>query len=95
MENFKKLKVWYRAHKLVLKVYKITSVFPSSEKFCLTNQMRKAAISIPANIAEGTKRKTIADKRHFLVIADASLEELKYYFLLGFELGYITKQTGE
>lgn len=95
MENFKKFNVWLKAHKLVLKVYKKTDEFPASEKFCLVSQMRRAAISVPANIAEGSKRKTTKDKKHFLVIADTSLEELKYYFLLSFELRYISKQQGE
>lgn len=95
MENFKRLKVWLKAHLLVLEVYKITNSFPSSEKFCLANQMRRAAISVAANIAEGSKRSTIKDKRHFLIISQASLEELKYYFLLSYDLKYINKIKGE
>ena len=94
MENFKKLNVWLKAHKLVKEVYKITVQFPRDETFTLTSQMRRAAISVPANIAEGSKRKTAKDKKHFLVIAEASLEELKYYFLLAFELDYISKERG-
>ncbi|MBU1164188.1 four helix bundle protein [Patescibacteria group bacterium] len=95
MENFKKLKVWLKAHQLVKYVYQVTDEFPKSEMFALTSQMRRSAISIPANIAEGSKRKTVKDRRHFLVIAQTSLEELKYYFLLSYELGYIEKDIGE
>lgn len=94
MENFKKLKVWLKAHKLVLEVYKITETFPKSELFCLVSQMRRAAISVVANIVEGSKRKTAKDRKHFLMMAETSLEELKYYFLLSYELKYISKEKG-
>jgi four helix bundle protein len=57
--------------------------------------MRRAALSVVANIVEGSKRKTAADRKHFLVMAETSLEELKYYILLSYELGYITKPKGE
>lgn len=95
MENFKRLEVWLKAHLLVLEIYKVTKTFPDSEKFCLVNQMRRAAISVAANIAEGSKRNTLKDKRHFLIIAQTSLEELKYYFLLSYDLKYINKNKGE
>lgn len=95
MEKFKKLKVWLKAHKLTLETYKITINYPAEEKFSLTSQMRRAAVSIVANIVEGSKRKTIKDRQHFHNMADASLEELKYYFLLSFELDYIDKGKGE
>lgn len=95
MENFKKLKVWLKAHQLVLEVYKITKKFPKTELFSLTTQMRRAAISIVANIVEGSKRKTAKDRKHFLTMSETSLEELKYYFLLIYELGYISKEKGE
>jgi len=94
MENFKKLHVWLKAHQLVLSVYKITENYPKVEIFCLVSQMRRAAISVPANIAEGSKRKSIKDRKHFLIIAETSLEELKYYFLLSYELGYLDKTKG-
>ncbi len=95
MENFKKLNVWLKAHKLVLEVYKDTEQFPKAEIFSLISQMRRAAISVAANIAEGSKRKSMKDRKHFLMIAETSLEELKYYFLLSYELHYIDKETGE
>jgi four helix bundle protein len=95
MENFKKLKVWLKAHELVLEVYRITDEFPKSETFSLVSQIRRAAISVVANIVEGSKRKTVKDRKHFLVMAETSLEEVKYYFLLSYELGYIKMEAGE
>jgi four helix bundle protein len=95
MEKFKKLKVWLKAHQLVLEVYRITENFPKSELYGLVSQMRRAAISVVANIVEGSKRSTVKDRRHFHVMADTSLEEIKYYFLLSYELGYISKEQGE
>jgi four helix bundle protein len=95
MEKFKKLRVWEKAHLLVLEIYKITEFFPKKEIFSLTSQMRRAAISVVANIVEGTKRKTIKDQQHFYVMSNASLEELKYYIFLSRELMYITKTDEE
>ena len=94
MENFKKLGVWLKAHKLVLEVYKITKNFPKDEVYCLTSQIRRAAVSIAANIAEASKRNTNKDKFHFYIIAQGSLEEVKYYFLLAYNLNYIDRQVG-
>jgi four helix bundle protein len=95
MEKFKKLKVWLKAHKLVLETYKLTEKFPAQEKFSLVSQMKRAAVSIVANIVEGSKRKTIRDRSHFHTMAETSLEELKYYFLLSHELGFISKAEGQ
>ena len=89
IENFRKLKVWEKAHGLVINVYKNTENFPKSEMYGLVSQMRRAAVSIVANIVEGTKRKTSKDRKHFLVMSDTSLEELKYYFILSYQLEYI------
>jgi four helix bundle protein len=89
-QKFQDLLVWQKAHTLVLSVYRMTSTFPRSEVFGLTSQMRRAAVSVPANIAEGFKRKGRADKTRILNIAEASLEELRYYFILCRELGYAT-----
>lgn len=88
------MNVWMKAHKLVLEVYKITKDFPKDEIYCLTSQIRRAVISVAANIAEASKRNTNKDKFHFYIIAQASLEEVKYYFLLAYNLNYIDKQTG-
>ncbi len=95
MEKFKQLKVWEKARELILEIYRITKGFPEEEKFGLVNQMRRAAISVAANIAEGSKRKGIKDRKHFHNISDASLEELKSYFVICYDLGYIEKSTGE
>jgi len=70
-------------------VYRVTKEFPSHERFGLVSQMRRAAISIPANIAEGFKRRGIQDKLRFYNVSEGSLEELKYYFILSKDLGYV------
>lgn len=85
---FEELIVWEKAHKLVLEVYKYTSGFPNSEIYTLTSQFRRAAISVPANIAEGFKKKSKADKYRFMNIAQGSLEESRYYLILSNDLGY-------
>ena len=88
IERFEQLDVWKAAHGLVLNVYKMTRALPSDERFGLVSQMRRAAVSVPANIAEGFKRRGQADKAHFYNMAEASLEELRYYFILCRDLGY-------
>ena len=88
IQSFEQLEVWQWAHKLVLAVYRTTSGLPSDEKFGLISQMRRAAVSVPANIAEGFKRRGRADKKHFYNIGQSSLEELRYYFILCRDLGY-------
>jgi len=85
---FQDLIVWQKAHQFVLAVYKLTSTFPRSELYGLTSQFRRAAVSIPANIAEGFKKKGKADKARFLNIAQGSLEESRYYLLLAQDLEY-------
>jgi len=92
--RFEQLEVWQAAHKLVLDVYKATQTFPREEKFGLVSQMRRAAVSVPANIAEGFKRRGRADKVHFYNIAQASLEELRYYLILCRDLGYCATSGG-
>lgn len=88
--KFQQLKAWQVAHKLVLSVYEITRQFPADERFGLVSQMRRAAVSIPANIAEGFKRRGIQEKVRFYNISEGSLEELKYYFILSQDLGYVS-----
>jgi four helix bundle protein len=85
---FQDLIVWQKAHQFVLAVYRVTSIFPRSELYGLTSQFRRAAVSVPANIAEGFKKKGRADKTRFLNIAQGSLEESRYYLLLAKDLGY-------
>lgn len=92
MENFRKLKVFEEAHLLVIETYKLTESFPNKENFGLISQMRRAAVSVAANIVESTKRRTIKDKNNFHTIADASLEELKYYFILSQDLQYAKEE---
>ncbi len=88
--RFQQLEAWQEAHKLVLAVYRVTKSFPDDERFGLVSQMRRAAVSIPANIAEGFKRRGIQDKIRFYNISESSLEELKYYFILSKDLNYIS-----
>jgi four helix bundle protein len=86
--SFQDLIVWQRAHEFVLVAYRLTGSFPSHEIYGLTHQLRRAAVSIPANIAEGFRRKGLADKARMLNIAQASLEECRYYLLLAEDLNY-------
>ena len=90
MSSFRDLEVWREAHKVVLLVYQCTLNFPVEERYGLTSQMRRAAVSVPANIVEGFKRRGIAEKIRFYNIAEASLEELKYYFILAEDLQYLS-----
>jgi four helix bundle protein len=92
IERFEQLDVWREAHLLVLAVYGITAGFPDEEKYGLVSQMRRAAVSVPANIAEGFKRRHWKDKARFYNMAHSSLEELRYYFILGSDLGYLHTQ---
>jgi len=86
--SFKDLKVWQKSHQFVLEVYRLTKDFPKDELFGLTSQFRRAAVSIPANIAEGYTRKGMKDKLRFYNIAQGSLEECRYYILLSKDLSY-------
>jgi four helix bundle protein len=90
MRDFKKLVVWEKSHKLTLAAYRATSQFPKEELFGLTSQIRRAAASIPANIAEGCGRNSEKEFIHFLHLATGSGNELEYHFLLARDLGYIS-----
>lgn len=90
--NFHGIVAWQKAHEFVLLVYKTTRSFPDYEKFGLCSQFQRAAISIPANIAEGYKKLSRADKLRFYNIAQGSLEECRYYVLLSKDLGYINEE---
>ncbi len=92
LDGFRKLKVWEKAHALVLEVYMLTRKFPEEERFCLTNQIRRSVVSISANIVEGY-RKSRKDFLRFLDIAQGSLEETKYHLLLSKDLGYFDVST--
>jgi four helix bundle protein len=86
--SFRDLIVWQRAHAFVLAVYRLTATFPADERFGLTSQFRRAAVSIPANIAEGFRKYSPADKARLMNIAEGSLEECRYYCILTQDLGY-------
>ena len=90
-KTFKDLIVWQKGHQFVLSVYRMTKKFPKEEMYGLTSQFRRAAVSIPANIAEGFKRKGKPDKYRFMNIAQSSLEECRYYLILAKDLGYIKR----
>lgn len=87
-KTFKDLIVWQKAHQFVLAIYRLTTGFPKSELYGLTSQLRRAAVSIPANIAEGFKKRTRPDKARFMNIAQGSIEECRYYLILAADLGY-------
>ena len=87
-KSFEQLIVWQKAHQFVLDAYQFTERFPRKEIFGLTAQFRRAAISIPANIAEGFKKRGRADKVRFLNIAQGSLEECRYFLILAKDLRY-------
>jgi four helix bundle protein len=89
MKDFKKQKVWQKSHQLTLDIYKATSNFPREELYGLTNQIRRACASIPANIAEGCGRFSEADFSRFLQIAMGSATELEYHLLLSHDLGIL------
>jgi four helix bundle protein len=93
-EKFQDLLVWQKAHQLVLRVYRLTSTYPKAELFGLVSQMRRSAVSVPANIAEGFKRKGRSDKARVMNIAQGSLEELRYYFILSRDLEYLRSSEG-
>ncbi len=86
--TFRDLVVWRKAHEFVLAVYPFTGSFPQRETFGLAHQMRRAAISVPANIAEGFGKRSKPEKARFLNMAEGSLEESRYYLVLAQDLGY-------
>lgn len=89
MKTFRDLLVWKKAHRLVLDTYRFTQSFPSEERFGLVQQMRRAAVSIAANITEGHQRSSKQEFFRFLDIAHGSLDELKYYLVLAQDLSYV------
>ena len=94
-QSFKEVFAWQKAHDFVVMVYKATKQYPPFERFGLCSQFERAAVSIPANIAEGYRREGMADKLRFLNIAQSSLEECRYYVLLSKDLGYINPDVYE
>lgn len=90
MQDYKRLSVWQKAHELTLLIYQITTVYPQEERYSLVQQMRRAASSIPMNIAEGCGRNTKADFANFLNISIGSTNEVDYQLLLSKDLHYIS-----
>jgi len=92
LRNYKELKVWQKSYQLCLKIYRATDVFPKNEAFGLTSQMRRSALSIPSNVAEGYGRKTTPEYVRSLSIAYGSTCELETQLLLSGDLGYLDKE---
>ena len=87
-KSFQDLVVWRKAHELVISVYRLSDMFPRAELFGLTSQLRRSAVSVPANIAEGFRKRGRADKGRYLNIAHGSLDEVLYLLILANDLGY-------
>jgi len=90
MQNYKDLKVWEKSHQFTLEVYEITKLFPKKEIYSLTTQLRRAASSIPVNIAEGCGKNSQAELAHFLNISLGSANESEYFLILSKDLKYLT-----
>lgn len=95
MRDFKELAVWKRSHELTLEIYRVTQKFPREEVFGQVSQIRRAAASIPTNIAEGCGRQTTAEFANFLNIASGSASEVEYEILLAKDIGYLTNEQYE
>jgi len=95
LRNYKELVVWQKSYKLCLEIYGVTKKFPNEERYGLTSQTRRAAVSIPSNIAEGYGRKTTAEYVQFLYIAHGSTCELETQLLLCRDLRYIESKESE
>ena len=91
LKTYRDLKVWQKSYELCLKIYRITGKFPKEEKYGLTSQLRRSAVSVPSNIAEGYGRKTTADYIRMLYIAYGSICEVETQILLAGDLGFIEK----
>src|SRR5438067_2270476 len=92
LDSFEKLNVWKAARELTKQIYVTSKKFPKDEQFGLTNQMRRSASSVTANIAEGFSRQTIPDKLHFYVIAQGSLSELQSFLYTALDVFYINEK---
>ena len=95
MQNYEKLKVWEKAHSLAMEVYRIAGTFPRMDGLALTSQLRRSALSVPANIAEGAGSETPTGFRHFLQIAMGSASETKYHLLVARDLQLISPDKFE
>ncbi len=95
MRDYRKLTVWQKSHELTLAIYKATIKFPKEEVYGLTSQARRAAVSVPANIAEGCGRQTEKELARFFQIAVGSASEVEYYALLAKDLKYISDKESD
>ena len=95
MQNYKELKAWEKSHLFTLKVYGTTKLFPREELYSLTNQLRRCAVSIPANIAEGCDKNSKHEFAHYLNISLGSANESEYYLILSKDLAYLQPDTFE
>lgn len=93
MKDFRSLLVWEKAHTLVLKIYKITESFPKHEVYGITSQVRRAAVSVPTNIAEGCGKDTDAELKRYCLMAMGSSSELEYLLLLSQNIGYLSEEN--
>ena len=92
VKSFEDLLVWKRSHSIVVKLYRVTKKFPKEELYGITNQIRRAAVSVPNNIAEGFGRHSTKELIQYLIQARGSIQELKYLIILSRELSYIADQ---
>ncbi|HSC77095.1 MAG TPA: four helix bundle protein [Candidatus Acidoferrales bacterium] len=92
LKSFRELEVWQKAHALVLEIYRVSDDFPDKERYGITAQLRRAAVSVPANIAEGFARRSTPEFMQSLTISNGSLEEARYLLILARDLSYL-RQT--
>ncbi len=95
IKNFTDLNAWKEGHVLVIRIYNITRTFPTTEQFGLSSQLRRAAVSITSNIAEGFSRSSYADKAHFFTMAQGSLTEVQNQLLVSRDVGYLSFENFE
>ncbi|HTU33479.1 MAG TPA: four helix bundle protein [Candidatus Acidoferrum sp.] len=95
MQRFTELRVWQRSHALVVTLYRATTRFPVEERYGLTSQLRRAVLSVPTNIAEGSKRVSRQDYARFLNVAEGSLAETEYLLMVARDLGYLAPKETE
>lgn len=93
MQHFQNLRVWRKAHRCALDIYRVTRSFPAAEKYGLISQLRRGATSVRANIAEGCGRYSKVDKAHFLQVALGSASELKYHLIMARDLELLADGT--
>ena len=95
IQDYKELKVWQKSMELVKQIYLLVKLLPKEETYALSDQMRRAAVSIPSNIAEGYERQTDKELLHFLSVARGSCAELETQILIAMDLGYFDKENAE